>query len=118
MVYNHLTRIDDGPTVDGSFGTTQLVEKLAETRAKATFYIVGSNAIQHPNVLKAVDAAGHELALHSWTHHPLTSLTNEQIVAERMCRFFFNSSSQVQSSGNIFGYWKSRASYASSLWRH
>ncbi|KAL1941246.1 hypothetical protein VTO73DRAFT_7458 [Trametes versicolor] len=26
--------------------------------------------------------AGHEIAVHTWSHHPLTAMTNEQIVAE------------------------------------
>lgn len=26
--------------------------------------------------------SGHEISVHTWSHHPLTSLTNEQIVAE------------------------------------
>lgn len=73
--------LDDGPTVDAQYGTSQLVEKLAEVDAKATFYIVGTNAIQFPDIVRAVDAAGHEIGSHTWTHHPLTSLTNEQIVA-------------------------------------
>ena len=75
---------DDGPAVDaaGKYGTSQLLASLAAGNFKATFYIVGSNAVQFPNILTQIDAAGHELALHTWTHHPLTALTTEQIVAE------------------------------------
>jgi len=75
---------DDGPAVDaaGKYGTSQLLASLAAGNFKATFYIVGSNAVQFPDLLSQIDADGHELALHTWTHHPLTALTTEQIVAE------------------------------------
>lgn len=44
--------------------------------------MVGSRVTQNPDeVLKTVQD-GHQIAVHTWTHHPLTSLTNEQIVAE------------------------------------
>lgn len=76
--------LDDGPTVDpnGMYGTAQLLAKLASANIKSTLFIVGSNAIQNPNLIISAFNAGHQLALHTWTHHPLTSLTNEQIVAE------------------------------------
>ncbi|KAI8903605.1 hypothetical protein EDD86DRAFT_214843 [Gorgonomyces haynaldii] len=78
---------DDGPTVNLVNGknvddSVALQQVLKQAGVKATFFIVGSNAIQFPEVVKAHLDDGHELALHSWTHHPMTSLTNEQIVAE------------------------------------
>lgn len=73
---------DDGPTVSATGGTPQLLAALKTKNVKATFYVTGSNSFQNGAVLKDIDAAGHQIALHTWTHHPLTSLTNEQVIAE------------------------------------
>ncbi|KAI8813915.1 hypothetical protein BJ742DRAFT_384288 [Cladochytrium replicatum] len=74
---------DDGPTNNnGKDDTIAILAALAKQNAKATFFAVGSNVIQFPQILKQADNAGHQIAGHTWTHHPLTSLTNEQVVAE------------------------------------
>ncbi|KAJ3377493.1 chitin deacetylase, partial [Lobulomyces angularis] len=74
---------DDGPSVDPTAGTSQLLDSLnVSNNLKATFFIVGSNAVQFPDVLKKMHENQHQLASHSWSHHPLTSLTNAQVVAE------------------------------------
>ncbi|KAI8813019.1 hypothetical protein BJ742DRAFT_790772 [Cladochytrium replicatum] len=74
---------DDGPTNNnGKDDTIAILAALAKQNAKATFFAVGSNVIQFPQILKQADDAGHQIAVHTWTHHPLTSLTNEQVVAE------------------------------------
>jgi len=33
-------------------------------------------------MLQAEHATGHQISVHTWSHRPLTTLTNEQIVAE------------------------------------
>ncbi|KNC96102.1 uncharacterized protein SPPG_08491 [Spizellomyces punctatus DAOM BR117] len=76
---------DDGPTVapTGQFDTEDIRTALTDlNNAKATFFVCGTNAIAFPDELKKSFDAGHEIAVHTWTHHPLTSLTNQQIVAE------------------------------------
>ncbi|KAJ3173874.1 chitin deacetylase [Geranomyces variabilis] len=74
---------DDGPiSANGVSDTTALLTALKTANVKSTFFIVGSNGIQHPELVSAADQAGHQIAGHTWTHYPLTSLTNEQIVAE------------------------------------
>ncbi|KAF9282929.1 chitin deacetylase [Mortierella alpina] len=62
--------------------TEPLLDFLKTHKLKATFFVMGSNAIQYPEVLKREVAEGHHLASHTWSHHPLTTLTNEEIVAE------------------------------------
>lgn len=69
---------DDGP----SPYTQNLLNYLDEKDLRATFFAVGSRVIERPNVLIEEYMKGHEIAVHTWSHHPLTSLTNEQIVAE------------------------------------
>ena len=49
---------------------------------KATLFIVGSRAISFPNTLKRAYKEGHHIAIHTWSHSSMTSLTNEQVVAE------------------------------------
>ena len=48
--------------------TRKLLELLAEHDAKATFFIVGQIAISHPQLIRDIHAAGHEIASHSWDH--------------------------------------------------
>jgi peptidoglycan-N-acetylglucosamine deacetylase len=60
---------DDGP--DPEF-TPQILRVLAEYRVRATFNMMGCNALRHPELVQAVVAAGHELGNHTWTHQDLT----------------------------------------------
>ncbi|KAF9172818.1 chitin deacetylase [Mortierella sp. AD011] len=69
---------DDGPTEV----TTSLLKVLHKENVKATFFLIGGNVVQFPEVVKAELEQGHHLASHTWSHHALTTLTNEQIVAE------------------------------------
>jgi len=69
---------DDGP----SPYTPHLINYLNQKQLKATFFVVGSRVISRPDMLQTEYMLGHELSVHTWSHPPLTSLTNEQIVAE------------------------------------
>ncbi|CAE7208393.1 unnamed protein product [Rhizoctonia solani] len=69
---------DDGP----SPYTPKVLNYLADKNLKASFYVIGANIVNHPEILQATYLAGHEIAGHTWTHPQLTTLTNEQIVAE------------------------------------
>jgi hypothetical protein len=81
MQYGHT--YDDGP----GFYTNKLLRYLESKDLHATFFIVGSRAISHPDILQYEYMTGHELSIHTWSHGGpdllgLTSMTNEQIVAE------------------------------------
>ncbi|CAE6419057.1 unnamed protein product [Rhizoctonia solani] len=69
---------DDGP----SPYTPKLLHYLDEHQLNATFYVVGSRVISRPEIVQYEYMKGHELSVHTWSHYPLTSLTNEQIIAE------------------------------------
>ncbi|KAG0336427.1 chitin deacetylase [Podila humilis] len=69
---------DDGPSTD----TPVLLDYLKTQKVSATFFLIGSNVVQYPEIVKREVAEGHHLASHTWSHHALTTLTNEQIVAE------------------------------------
>ncbi|KAF9358924.1 chitin deacetylase [Mortierella sp. AD094] len=69
---------DDGP----STATPTLLDFLKTNKLSASFFLIGSNVIQHPEMVKREVDEGHHLASHTWSHTALTTLTNEQIVAE------------------------------------
>ncbi|KAI8825100.1 uncharacterized protein EV422DRAFT_245485 [Fimicolochytrium jonesii] len=75
---------DDGPSnaANASPSSLDLLTALAQQQQKATFFVVGGPIVFAPEALVRMYAEGHEIAVHSWTHSPLTTLTNEQIVAE------------------------------------
>lgn len=57
--------IDDGPDPDDS---PRILELLAAHEAHATFFAIGENAARHPGIIRAITAAGHEVAHHTHTH--------------------------------------------------
>jgi peptidoglycan/xylan/chitin deacetylase (PgdA/CDA1 family) len=71
---------DDGP----SDQTPRILDILAKKSVKATFFVLGSSVVQRPDSLKQAYNAGHEIALHTWSHTSLKTLTNEEIIAEVM----------------------------------
>jgi peptidoglycan-N-acetylglucosamine deacetylase len=59
---------DDGPDPEL---TPRILALLAEHGVQATFNVMGWNALRHPDLVRAVVAAGHELGNHTWTHQDL-----------------------------------------------
>ncbi|MET9964468.1 polysaccharide deacetylase family protein [Streptomyces sp. NPDC006356] len=57
--------IDDGPD---PVWTPQVLQVLRENGVKATFCMVGTQASAHPDLVKAVVAAGHRLCDHTVSH--------------------------------------------------
>ncbi|CAJ0859822.1 4591_t:CDS:2 [Entrophospora sp. SA101] len=51
-------------------------------KVKVTFFVVGSRVISNPDILKRAVDSGHQIGVHTWSHTPLTTQTNEQIIAE------------------------------------
>jgi len=60
---------DDGPNAR----TSEVLDALKEMNIKATFFIVGTQAHRHPDVLARIAREGHLLANHSATHAFLNS---------------------------------------------
>ncbi|KAI8065218.1 hypothetical protein BC940DRAFT_241627 [Gongronella butleri] len=69
---------DDGPSEDSA----RLYDELDKTNTKVTFFMVGGQVVKYPDLTLRAFKAGHELAMHTWSHSYMTTLTNEQIVAE------------------------------------
>jgi peptidoglycan/xylan/chitin deacetylase (PgdA/CDA1 family) len=63
---------DDGPWP----GTTpKVLDALARECAKATFFVIGSNAAASPALLRRELEEGHTIGTHSWSHPLLSRLT-------------------------------------------
>lgn len=53
----------------------ELLPWLADIGVRGTFFVVGEVAAAEPALIREVAAHGHEVALHSWDHKPLTQVT-------------------------------------------
>lgn len=56
---------DDGPW---PIYTRQILRILKENDVKATFFMVGSVVREYPKIAREVQAAGHAIGNHSWSH--------------------------------------------------
>ncbi len=62
---------DDGPHTTY---TPQVLDILARHGARATFFVLGSVAERHPDLVARIVAEGHTVANHSWNHGNLAGL--------------------------------------------
>ncbi|KAI9240280.1 MAG: hypothetical protein BYD32DRAFT_391966, partial [Podila humilis] len=72
---------DDGPE---PATTDDLFDLLDDRNVTATFFVTGMKSTKAPWLLQETIDRGHHLASHTWSHSGLTTLTNEEIVAELM----------------------------------
>ena len=70
---------DDGPHATL---TPKLLDMLATRRLKATFFIIGQNGAEYPDIMKRIVREGHELANHSWSHPNLAKMSDEAVRAQ------------------------------------
>jgi peptidoglycan/xylan/chitin deacetylase (PgdA/CDA1 family) len=70
---------DDGPNATL---TPKLLDLLAARHLKATFFVVGQNAADHPEILKRAVREGHEIGNHSWSHPNLGKMSDEAVRRE------------------------------------
>ncbi|CAG8638080.1 10508_t:CDS:2, partial [Racocetra fulgida] len=47
-----------------------------------TFFVVGSRVYERPDILRKAFKAGHQIGIHTWSHHALTSQSDETIISE------------------------------------
>jgi len=43
-----------------------------------TFFVEGWNGLHHPDALRSISSAGHEIGLHGWVHEKWSTLTDDQ----------------------------------------
>jgi peptidoglycan/xylan/chitin deacetylase (PgdA/CDA1 family) len=63
---------DDGPW---PHNTQEVLAALAANCTKAVFFPIGEHTMWAPEILKQVDAAGHTIGSHTWSHKDLSKLT-------------------------------------------
>jgi len=70
---------DDGPTASL---TRPLLDLLAEYDAQATHFLLGEHAERHPDLVKAIDAAGHRVGNHTYSHPDPWRIPQEALAEE------------------------------------
>ncbi|MBI2511051.1 MAG: endo-1,4-beta-xylanase [Opitutae bacterium] len=70
---------DDGPRPEDA---TPLLALLAREKISVTFALVGERVREHPELARAIAAAGHEIANHSQTHAHPRDLSDAALAAE------------------------------------
>jgi len=72
---------DDGPH---PVYTPRILDALHEAGARATFFVIGRNAREHPELVRRIAAEGHTLATHTDSHRSLARVPARRLWAE--CR--------------------------------
>ncbi|HEX5177189.1 MAG TPA: polysaccharide deacetylase family protein, partial [Chthoniobacteraceae bacterium] len=62
--------------------TPELLDILAQHHIHATFFVIGKNAAEHPEILQRAVREGHEIGNHSWSHPALGKMRDEGVRAE------------------------------------
>src|SRR5437868_11269001 len=67
---------DDGPSAKL---TPKLLDLLAAHHIKATFFLIGENAAEYPDIVAREAKEGHEIANHSWSHPNFGKMADDGI---------------------------------------
>jgi peptidoglycan-N-acetylglucosamine deacetylase len=67
---------DDGPSATL---TPKLLDLLAAHHIKATFFVIGENVAEHPEIVARAAREGHEIGNHSWSHPNLAKMSAENV---------------------------------------
>jgi peptidoglycan/xylan/chitin deacetylase (PgdA/CDA1 family) len=74
---------DDGPN---PATTSQVLELLERAGAHATFFVIGEKVERHPEVVRAIVSAGHDIGVHGFRHDWLYSFKSPRAVTEDLAR--------------------------------
>lgn len=69
-------------SVRGSRDTQKILEILEKQNVKATFFVEGKWVEDHPEEVRAIQAAGHDLGSLGGEHKDMTQLSKEEKIAE------------------------------------
>src|SRR5438128_3042943 len=67
---------DDGPSATL---TPKLIALLAAHSIKATFFVIGGNVAEHPDIVARAAREGHEIGNHSWSHPNFAKMSEEGV---------------------------------------
>ena len=70
---------DDGPH---PVHTPEILDLLDRYGVKATFFVVGKNVEQYPDIAEEILEAGHEIGNHTYSHATLSCRTKKEIAEE------------------------------------
>ena len=70
---------DDGPHIRY---TLEILDILKENNATATFFVIGENAKEHPELIEKIVDSGCEIGNHTWSHAFLDALCEKDIRKE------------------------------------
>lgn len=83
VVYSPLKIIaltfDDGPTLGY---TGKVLNILKEKGVKATFFVLGKNAVKYPNLVRREADEGHVIGNHSYSHRSFAEENDQQVFKE------------------------------------
>ncbi|MBV2155273.1 polysaccharide deacetylase family protein [Kitasatospora sp. SUK 42] len=68
--------IDDGPDPRH---TPTVLALLQQYGIRATFFLIGENAAEHPELVREIADHGHHIANHTWTHPDLRHMSEEAV---------------------------------------
>jgi len=84
----------------------RLLACLAEGGAKATFFVLGHVAERHPDLVPAIEAAGHEIACHGYEHRLVYNLSPDEFRADlRRSLHLLRSQAKAPVRGFRAAYW-------------
>src|SRR5436189_598868 len=67
---------DDGPS---ETLTPKLLDLLAAHHIKATFFVIGENVAEHPEIVTRAAREGHEIGNHSWSHPNFGKMSDDSV---------------------------------------
>ena len=67
---------DDGPSATL---TPKLLDLLAARHIKVTFFVIGENVAEHPEIVARAAREGHEIGNHSWSHPNFAKMSQEGV---------------------------------------
>ena len=70
---------DDGPWPPT---TSRVLAALAAECVRATFFLIGKSASEHPDLVRRIAAEGHTIGHHTWTHRSLMRIKPAEAVEE------------------------------------
>ena len=79
MDHEVVLTFDDGPLPHNS---NQILDILASQCVKATFFLIGKPASEHPELVRRIAAEGHTMGHHTWSHRSLMRIPPAETTGE------------------------------------
>jgi peptidoglycan/xylan/chitin deacetylase (PgdA/CDA1 family) len=70
---------DDGPWPPT---TSRVLAALGRECVRATFFLIGKHALEHPELVRRIAAEGHSIGHHTWSHRSVKSIKPGEAIQE------------------------------------